>query len=130
MKSKKEHKRVKQQNYDPSLTQKRLRSLIDEWKEKGISRVDIAHSPELDCETSTITKHCNGDRAVNSRYIVGYAKYFGVTTDYLLGLTNIKYSSNTDFDSIRISIDNIQELITTITNHHKELVSILSKLIE
>lgn len=130
MKSKKEHKRVKQQNYDPSLTQKRLRRLIDEWKEKGINRAEIAKAPELHCDPSTITKHYNGDRDINSKYIIGYAKYFGVTTDYLLGLTNIIYSSNTDFDSIRISIDNIQELITTIKNHHKELVSILSKLIE
>lgn len=101
-----------------SITQKRLRPLIDEWKEKGISRVDIAHSPELNCETSTITKHYNGDRAVNSHYIIGYAKYFGVSADYLLGLSDVQ-TTNRDLSFVCDTIGFTEETVQALSEIRK-----------
>lgn len=61
----------------------RLRKLIDD---SGKSRPQIAK--DLKCDASTITKHYNGDRGITSDFVVKYAKYFNVSTDYLLGLTD------------------------------------------
>lgn len=62
---------------------RRLRELIDN---SGKSRQQIAK--DLKCDTSTITKHYNGKRGINADFIVKYAKYFNVTADYLLGLSD------------------------------------------
>lgn len=60
----------------------RLRKLIE-----GIpARQYIAD--EIGCDVSLITKHYNGQRTVTIDYLVKYANYFGVSTDYLLGLAD------------------------------------------
>lgn len=64
----------------------RLRKLID--KEK--SRQVIADS--FGCNVSTITKHYNGDNPVDLEMLYNYAKYFNVSTDYLLGLSDTSLS--------------------------------------
>lgn len=71
----------------------RLKKLID--KEK--SRQVIADS--VGCDVSTITKHYNGDNPVDLEMLYNYAKYFNVSTDYLLGLTNV---ISTDKDIIGV----------------------------
>ncbi|MBQ6336554.1 MAG: helix-turn-helix transcriptional regulator [Ruminococcus sp.] len=67
-----------------SITTQRLRKLIDNHEK---TRKDIATA--LDCDVSTITKHYNGDRVVNTDFIKRYARYFCVSADYLLGLSNV-----------------------------------------
>lgn len=59
----------------------KLRDLIDA---SGKTRKEIAQN--LNCDISTITKHYRGDRDVTTEFVVKYAKYFNVSTDYLLGL--------------------------------------------
>ena len=66
-----------------SITTKRLRELInDTGKTKQAIAIDMG------CDVSTVIKHYNGDRSVNSEFIVRYAEYFHVSTDYLLGCEN------------------------------------------
>ncbi len=60
----------------------RLKRLIDTK-----TREQIAEA--LKCDTSTVTKHYNGDRRITIDYLVKYAQYFDVSTDYLLGLTDV-----------------------------------------
>lgn len=67
------------------MTVQRLRKLIDDT---GLARQDIAN--EIGCDVSTITKHYNGTRNITTDFIVMYAKYFKVSTDYLLGMTDAK----------------------------------------
>ncbi len=67
------------------VTVQRLRKLIDDT---GLARQDIAD--EIGCDVSTITKHYNGTRNITTDFIVMYAKYFKVSTDYLLGMTDAK----------------------------------------
>lgn len=65
-----------------SFDLKNLRGLIETKK----SRSEIAAA--LGCDVSTITKHYNGSRDVTSEYVLKYAKYFNVSTDYIFGLTD------------------------------------------
>ena len=68
----------------------RLRELIDS---SGKTRDEIAKA--IECDTSTITKHYNGNRQVAPEFIIKYAQFFGVSSDYLLGLSN---AESTDKD--------------------------------
>ena len=68
-----------------SIDIKRFQELMDN---SGKTRPTIAK--DLGCDTSTITKHYNGDRGVTTDYLIKYAKYFNVSADYLLGLSNAK----------------------------------------
>ena len=67
----------------------RLKKLID-----TTTREEIAQA--FGCDTSLITKHYNGNREITVDYVVKYAKYFGVSTDYLLGITKSQTPVNTD----------------------------------
>lgn len=61
----------------------RLRQLIDTKTREEIAK-------QLKCDTSLVTKHYNGKREVTPEYVVKYARYFSVSTDYLFGITEHK----------------------------------------
>ena len=67
------------------ITVERLRSLIDKT---GLARQAIAD--EMGCDVSTITKHYNGTRNLTIDFIAMYARYFNVSSDYLLGLSEVR----------------------------------------
>lgn len=71
--------------YDSNNVIRRVKKLIDAC---GKTREEIAKDPIINCDTSTVTKHYNGDRNVSAEYILKYALYFNVSTDYLLGLSD------------------------------------------
>lgn len=60
----------------------RFKSLVNSSKK---TRQAIAK--DMGCDTSTVTKQYNGDLKLSVDYLVKYAKYFGVSADYLLGLS-------------------------------------------
>lgn len=68
-----------------AITTERLRKLIDDT---GLARQKIADA--MGCDVSAITKNYNGRRKVTTDFVVMYARYFGVTADYLLGLSDVK----------------------------------------
>lgn len=68
-----------------SIVNLKLRDLIDA---SGKTRKEIALN--LNCDISTITKHYRGDRDVTTEFVIKYAKYFNVSTDYLLGLSDVE----------------------------------------
>lgn len=67
------------------ITVERLRRLIDETE---LPRQAIAD--EMGCDVSTVTKHYNGTRNLTIDFIVMYARYFNVSSDYLLGLSEVR----------------------------------------
>lgn len=71
-----------------SITTKRLRELIDNYEKQGDEYTRTKIKEGIQCDLSTITKHYNGGREVNSDFIVRYAKFFNVSADYLLGLSD------------------------------------------
>ena len=68
-----------------NVTVERLRRLIDETE---LPRQAIAD--EMGCDISTITKHYNGTRNLTIDFIAMYARYFNVSSDYLLGLSEVR----------------------------------------
>lgn len=68
---------------DDNITLKRFQALVDKEKSRDV----IAKA--IKCNTSTITKHYNGDRTISTEYIIKYSKYFNVSADYLLGLSDV-----------------------------------------
>ena len=68
-----------------NITVERLRTLIDETE---LPRQAIAD--EMGCDVSTITKHYNGTRKLTTDFIVMYTRYFNVSADWLLGLSEVR----------------------------------------
>ena len=97
----------------------RLKKLIDTQ-----TREEIALA--IDCDTSMITKHYNNNREVTLDYVVKYAKYFGVSTDYLLGLTEAKTADNPEFravsDYLSLSDEATENLEVICDNEHFGIV--------
>lgn len=58
--------------------------LTDLMKENGISQNQLAKI--LNVKQQTISRYMNGTREPNIDTILAIAKYFEITTDYLLGL--------------------------------------------
>jgi transcriptional regulator with XRE-family HTH domain len=64
----------------------RLRSLREE---KNLTQKELAQVLSLSSK-STITNYEQNDREPDYETLIKIAKYFGVSTDYLLGLTDNK----------------------------------------
>lgn len=58
------------------------------------TREEIAKG--VGCDTSTVTKHYNGDRPINLDFAIRYAKFFDVSLDYLVHLSNEKMNAVSD----------------------------------
>ncbi len=41
----------------------------------------------IGCDTSLVTKHYNGDRNITLDYAIKYAQFFGVSLDYIVGIS-------------------------------------------
>ena len=61
-------------------------------RDSGKTRQVIAQ--EIGCDTSTVTKQFNGDMKISVDYLVKYARYFHVSTDYLLGMEKDELSDH------------------------------------
>ena len=68
-----------------SKLSERLKALRNE---RGISQIKLAE--ELGLNNITIAKIETGDRSTSIETLIIFAEYFGVTTDYILGLSNKK----------------------------------------
>ena len=93
---------------DKNITTVRLRQLIEN---SGKTRKEIAE--QLKCDTSTITKHYNGDRDITTDFLIKYANLFDVSADYLLGLSDTP-TTDKDIQFIceytRLKADTIENL--------------------
>ncbi len=49
------------------------------------TREEIAKG--IGCDTSLVTKHYNGDRKITLDYAIKYAQFFGVSLDYIVGIS-------------------------------------------
>ena len=66
-------------------------------EEKGISQTERAK--ELECNKQYISKIENGERGLSLAMLEKYADFFNVSTDYLLGRTDVK-STDTKIQSV------------------------------
>lgn len=98
----------------------RLRELIDQ---SGKTRQELADL--LGCDNSTITKHYNGDRSVTTKYLIKYARHFGVSADYLLGLSDTK-TSDTTLRSVCDYTGLSEEVVETLSKYRENLLFALT----
>jgi len=103
---------------DDNITITRFRKLVDKEKSRDSMSKKMAEQG-LSCNTSTITKHYNGDRSISTEYVIKYAKYFGVSTDYLLGLSNVS-TTETDIRMIN-EYTGLSELAIDTLNKHNQI---------
>lgn len=106
-----------------NIVLKRFRKLIED---SGKTRQAVAK--DLNCDTSTVTKHFNGDLNISVDYLVKYSKYFNVSSDYLLGLSSAP-ASNKDENYIcsytGLSLDAIKYLNITKNNLNSAVIGVL-----
>lgn len=77
--------------------------------ERGLSLEQLAEQTGL--SKSALGNYETDDTKDISHYaLIRLAKYYGVTTDYLLGLTETKRPSDTDADSLRLSNELMEKL--------------------
>ena len=61
--------------------------------EKGLSQTELATA--LDCNKQYISKFEDGSRSLSLAMLEKYADFFGVSTDYLLGRSDVKTTDST-----------------------------------
>lgn len=70
--------------------------------EKGENLEKVAEY--LNVSIQTISNYENEKRDMTPDTIIKLAKYFGVSTDYLLGKSDIRNPENTDLDKLQIGL--------------------------
>ena len=99
-----------------------LRKLIEK---SGKTRREIAKG--LGCDVSTITKHYNENRNIRADFIIKYANYFNVSTDYLLGLDD---TPTNDKDLAFVcKYTGLNDNVVDNIAHNPEIVEILNYLL-
>ena len=98
----------------PQLTiQERLKDLR---VERGLTLEQL--SAETDISKSALGKYEADDfKDISPFSMVELAKFYGVSTDYLLGLTEQKNHPNTELDALHLGDDAIEVLRTSNFNH-------------
>lgn len=60
---------------------------------RGINRQTLANS--IDLSPAALSRYVNEFRQPDTTSVIKIAKYFGVTTDWLLGVTDVPYDTET-----------------------------------
>jgi len=85
--------------YLPGSMAERLQDLL---KEKKMTQAQLADA--LGLSESTINRYINGQtEKISTETIIAMAKLFNVSTDFLLGLTNIPYKTNFDMERLGLT---------------------------
>lgn len=80
------------------LTKKRIGTILNELlAEKGILQKELAE--HIGVTPNTVSYYLSGDRCPDIDKIIEIAKYLNVSTDYLLGITDVK-STDTELQSV------------------------------
>ena len=66
---------------------KNLKVLINN---RGMNQADMA--AELGMSTAALSRYLNGVRSPDLEYVIKIANYFGISVDWLLGLTGERYN--------------------------------------
>ena len=120
------------QEYLPAPSNVRLADLM---KERNISQPELAK--ELGCSKSTISRFISGAKGtLTHEQVLKIARLFNVSTDFLLGETNIPDRKNYDIAELGLSIEAAKNLYTGRVNtkgigsHYAEQGALTKKLTE
>lgn len=87
----------------------RIRELRED---KDLRQIDVANATGID--QKTLSNYETGKTNPDSFAIIALAKFFGVTTDYLLGVSDRNFK---DTKTIIKYIDNIKDELSEIKKH-------------
>lgn len=94
--------------YLPGDTRERIQDLL---KEKDMTQEQLAKA--INISVSTLNRYISGQTdKISTENVIAIAKVFGVTTDFLLGLTNIPYNTNYDIEALGLSADAAKNMLT------------------
>ena len=83
--------------------------IIELREDKDLRQIDVSHATGID--QKTLSNYETGKTNPDSYSILKLADFFQVSTDYLLGCTNLNIKSNTDVFRMLEKIENeIREL--------------------
>ena len=100
----------------------RQRRLADLMKEHNISQPELAK--EIGCSKSTISRFISGAKGtLTHEQVLKIARLFNVSTDFLLGETNIPDRKNYDIAELGLSVEAAKNLYTGRVN--TEVVNLL-----
>ena len=109
----------RQQEYLPAPSNIRLADLM---KEHNISQPELAK--ELGCSKSTISRFISGAKGtLTHEQVLKIARLFNVSTDFLLGETNIPDRKNYDIAELGLSVEAARNLYTGRVN--AEVINLL-----
>ena len=107
------------QEYLPAPSNVRLADLM---KERNISQPELAK--EIGCSKSTISRFISGAKGtLTHEQVLKIARLFNVSTDFLLGETNIPDRKNYDIAELGLSVEAAKNLYTGRVN--AEVVNLL-----
>ncbi len=94
------------QEYLPALSNVRLADLM---KEHNISQPELAK--EIGCSKSTINRFISGAKGtLTHEQVLKIARLFNVSTDFLLGETNIPDRKNYDIAELGLSVEAAKDI--------------------
>ena len=100
-----------EQQYLPGTIRERIKDLI---KERDDNQANLAKS--IGCAESTLSRFLTGDiNKLSDENLIAIAKYFCVSTDFLLGLTDIPDRKNYDIEELGLSAGAAKALYTNRT---------------
>ena len=96
------------QTYLPGDTRQRIQDLI---KNRKITQAELAGKVGL--SPSTLSRYLQGEtRNLGDGYIIRIAEYFKISTDFLLGKTDIPDRKNYDIEELGLSAEAAKLLYT------------------
>lgn len=99
------------QEYLPAPSNVRLADLM---KEHNISQPELAK--EIGCSKSTISRFISGAKGtLTHEQVLKIARLFNVSTDFLLGETNIPDRKNYDIAELGLSVEAAKNLYTGVS---------------
>lgn len=102
------------------ITAKRI---VDIRKENGLKQSDIAEI--MGFSPSAVGMYERGVREIPCNKLVKFANYFNVSTDYLLGNSDFKYTVDYFFSSDQFDEENIRQLLSLMNNNQLELSTLI-----
>ena len=93
--------------------------------EKGLSQTELAAA--LECNKQYISKFEDGTRSLSLTMLEKYADFFGVSTDYLLGRSDVK-TADTDIKAI-CEYTGLSEDVIIILRTNPDVAKLFSRLL-
>lgn len=108
---------IKNSKYDDEtkkLLKKQTERLNQLMEEKQISQIEL--SKKIGVASGSISNYSNGTRLISVDILPKLAKALGTSTDYLLGVSDVKHYSNNELNELFGFNDNTIDNLSTMPN--------------